>query len=378
MASQSAHTIITEEKLSKDTAPVISVILPVYNTEAYVREAVQSILNQTYTQFELIIINDASTDGTLQVLQSFNDSRIKVITNQTNEKVVRCLNKGLDLARGQYIARMDADDIAMPQRFEKQLNAFGNDPSLDVCATWAKAFQNEEHGFIPHPDHDDLKASLLFHNVIIHPTVMFRKKTFDKYQVRYEETFTNAEDYGLWTAVIDKMRFAVVPQVLLMYRIHGNNVSVHHSKNWDEIKRMNYMVYKSFLSRLHLHFSEQQLNLHLVLGFNLPVRLKATDVKIILHNLSNISAANKKYNYFNKLSLQNEIIKKAIGLISKSTSKVVAIVYCIIWLFKTYTLSEILLFIPYRYKKGRLFIKYYQQPENVKVFATNNSIVPVV
>ncbi len=127
--------------------PKISVVLPVYNSEKYIAEAVQSILDQTFTDFELLIINDASTDGTLQILESFKDDRLKIINNPTNLKVVKSLNKGLELAQGEFIARMDADDIAYPQRFEKQIAYFKKYPQVDVCGTWVQAFGDDNFIF---------------------------------------------------------------------------------------------------------------------------------------------------------------------------------------------------------------------------------------
>ena len=108
--------------------PLVSILMPVYNSEKYLREAIKSILNQTFTNFELIIINDGSTDNSLKIIKSFKDNRIKIIKNKGNLGLIKTLNKGIDLAQGKYIARMDADDIAMPKRLEKQIAFFNENP----------------------------------------------------------------------------------------------------------------------------------------------------------------------------------------------------------------------------------------------------------
>ena len=126
----------------KQKSPLISVILPVYNAEKYLAEAIDSILNQTFTDFEFIIINDGSTDNSLSILQSYQtqDSRIRLFSRE-NKGIVMTMNEGIDLARGEWLARMDADDIAMPSRFERQLQHL-KETSADICGAWIEFFGN--------------------------------------------------------------------------------------------------------------------------------------------------------------------------------------------------------------------------------------------
>ena len=119
--------------------PKITVLMPVYNGEKYLRESVDSILNQTFTDFELLIINDGSTDSSMEILNSYSDSRIRIVTNEVNLRLIKTLNKGIDLATGEYIARMDCDDIADPKRLEIQLQYMEKHPDVAVCGTGVKA-----------------------------------------------------------------------------------------------------------------------------------------------------------------------------------------------------------------------------------------------
>jgi glycosyltransferase involved in cell wall biosynthesis len=205
--------------------PVISVILPVYNGEKYVAESIDSILNQTFTDFELIIINDGSTDNSLQVLQAYQkfDTRIRLITRE-NKGLVATLNEGIDLARGAWIARMDADDISMPQRFEKQLQWLTK-TKADICGSWIRFFGAENRPVRQHPHTDaGIKAEMLFSPGFAHPTVMM-KAALVKLE-RYDSAWENAEDYDLWErAVRAGWKMTNVPEVLLCYRLHEQQVS---------------------------------------------------------------------------------------------------------------------------------------------------------
>lgn len=296
--------------------PLVTVILPVYNTEKYIAEAVQSILNQTFKDFELLVINDASTDNTLAILENFTDARLKIITNPVNFKVVKSLNRGIEQAKGEFIARMDADDISLPQRLEKQIELLQSEQHLDVCGSWVQKFGDENEIHAPATTHDEIKGALLFHNIIIHPTVMFRKKSFEVHGFKYDEGFINAEDYGLWEQAIDRLKFALIPEVLLKYRIHDNNVSVHKASNWQVVKDMNFKVYRSFLSKLNIHPTEEELNMHINLGFGLIENISSAELKMYLQWLNWLSAANTKSKYIKEAVFREQFVQKVCNLTS--------------------------------------------------------------
>ena len=202
--------------------PKVSVIMPVYNTkEEYLREAIESILNQTFPDFEFIIINDGSTNNAEDIILSYKDKRIRYI-KQKNSGVAKTLNYGFDIAQGKYIARMDSDDISLPFRFEKQVEFLERNKGVSAVCSSIEIFPQVKISKTP----KEIKfLDLYFFNCICHPTVMLRRSDFNKHNLRYDPSFTS-EDYELWTRVVKVLKFCSLQEVLLKYRIHGENISL--------------------------------------------------------------------------------------------------------------------------------------------------------
>jgi glycosyltransferase involved in cell wall biosynthesis len=210
----------------------ISVLLPCYNSEKYIAEAVQSILDQTYTNFELIILDDGSTDRTKEIIGSFRDERIRFEYELENKGIVFQLNKGISLAEGVYIARMDADDISKPERFKKQIEflELKKNNHIVVLGTDAVAI-GESKDQIIHKNYQPAQISFLlnFYCPLLHPTVIMRKSVFSV-SLKYSNDYKFAEDYALWRLIDNGENIAVLPEVLLLYRIHRDQT------NKDEIR----------------------------------------------------------------------------------------------------------------------------------------------
>lgn len=202
--------------------PKISVIMPVYNGARYLREAIESILNQTYSDFEFIIVNDGSTDESEKIIQSYEDDRIIYVKNDTNQKICVTLNKGLDLARGEYIARMDCDDISMPTRFERQKFFLDKHPSIGIIGSDIIVFGDgvEEQYFAFEHDKYKCKASLLFNVSFAHSVVMMRRIIIERYKLRYKEAYKGVEDFELWWRMAQYCEMTNLPEPLLRYRKH--------------------------------------------------------------------------------------------------------------------------------------------------------------
>lgn len=207
----------------------ISVLMPVYNTnKKYLKQSIESILKQTYKDFEFIIIDDGSDIKTKKFLKSFKDDRIVLIENEKNLGLIKTLNKGIKLAKGEFIARMDADDISTPDRFEKQLLYMTKNPEIGVLGSAFQIFQKREEKIVmPTTDEDAKKMLQTGVSPFAHPSVMIRKDLLE--DVQYSETFKHCEDLALWAKLYDKTQFANLPDVLLKYRWHGNNVSKKHT-----------------------------------------------------------------------------------------------------------------------------------------------------
>jgi glycosyltransferase involved in cell wall biosynthesis len=220
--------------MGKDTVE-ISVIMTVYNGEKFLREAIDSVLNQTFQDFELIIIDDGSTDSTVQTIKSYNDPRIQLIENCQNRGQSYSRNLGIKESNGEYIAIMDADDIALPKRLEIQYEYLKSNTEISLCGSWIEVI-GEEGDFkkirkVP-TENFEIKADLIFNCPIIHPTVIFVKKDFVENGFFYDEEFKYAQDMELWSRAMFKLNFYNLPIPLLKMRF-GNSLSISF-KNKEE------------------------------------------------------------------------------------------------------------------------------------------------
>ncbi len=206
--------------------PKISVIMPVYNASKYLFESINSILNQTYRDFEFIILNDSSTDDSLLILQKFQiqDNRIILINKENNVGPATLRNEGFELAKGEFIALMDADDISDLTRFEKQIEVLKNE-SIDLCATnYTKFGESISDEYVKHFEfHNEIKLNFLFGCYIANPTVMLRKKIING--MKYDSTFFPVDDYELLSRLITNHTFYNIQESLLKYRWHETNIS---------------------------------------------------------------------------------------------------------------------------------------------------------
>lgn len=207
-----------------NTIPKITVLMPVYNCELYIKEAVESVLNQSYSDFELLIIDDASTDKTVSIIKTYADSRIQLIEKPLNTGYTNSLNLGLELAQGIYIARMDGDDISMPERFEKQAAFLDVNREVVLCGTLFNVIGSDLVVKLPE-HHDEIKLGLLWGNCMAHPSVMMRKQILDEFSIVYDLSKEPAEDFDLWVRLLSLGKLYNLQEVLLNYRIHSTQVS---------------------------------------------------------------------------------------------------------------------------------------------------------
>lgn len=208
-------------------APKVSVVMSVYNGEKYLKKAVDSVLNQTFRDFEFIIINDGSTDSTADILRGYNDGRMKIIY-QANIGLTKSLNKGIALARGEYIARQDADDISLPSRFAEQVKSLDSRPDIFMVTSWYMIIDGDGHEIIKRilPDEDKVEKFFEIENMICHGSVMFRKNRFIELS-GYHESLRYGQDRELWKRMISNgYKFLIIERSLYKYRISIYNVSL--------------------------------------------------------------------------------------------------------------------------------------------------------
>lgn len=215
-------------------SPLVSIVMPVFNALPWLTEAVESIVNQSYREIEFVIVDDGSSDGSVEVLQKFaaQDSRIELILHSSNSGVPAALNQGIAQCSGKYIARMDADDISAPQRIGLQVDHMERNPSCGVVGSWVyRMRQKGDQRIKAFPErNDDLKLLLMFECCFSHPTVLMRKSFLDRLSFVYDENFRSAQDYDLWSRLRDHCDFYCLQQPLLWYREHEASVSKQAKK----------------------------------------------------------------------------------------------------------------------------------------------------
>lgn len=294
--------------------PMISVVMSVYNAEKYLDEAIQSILNQTYKDFEFIIINDGSTDKSLEIIEKYKaqDERIVLISRE-NRGLIASLNEGIEKARGKYIARMDADDISLPTRFEEQIRFMKENSSLGVCGSWIEVFgENKKPTIWRMPTNDDeLKVRLLFSVTFAHPSVMIRKELIDKYHLKYNKNYLHAEDYKFWVDFSKYTKFANIPKVLLKYRYLDTSVSrlADNAKDEERYKTIS-SISNEVIDKLCVKNTEEENRLHFIIGFNERIKKFSVDLKSLDSYLKKLIIANKHTKVFEEKFLKHFLAMK--------------------------------------------------------------------
>lgn len=245
------------------TTPAVTVLMTVYNGRAYLGEAVDSILAQTCRDFELLIINDGSTDDSLELLLRYTDPRIRLIDQQPNQGIRATLNRGLREARGRYVAIMDQDDISMPTRLERLLACMEAQPELVLCGSAIETFGDHPvTPWVKYFEPDALKVALLFENPICHPSVMLRRSALEARGLEYPKV-PYAEEYSLWVSLALAAPIANLPEPLLRYRAHPRQVS--RSRNEIQCASTNGVLLGQ-LARLGLAATAQDIIVHKMLG----------------------------------------------------------------------------------------------------------------
>lgn len=240
-------------------APKISLIMSVYNGEDYLAEAIESVINQTFTDWELIVINDCSTDSTGEILSGYaaQDSRVKVHTNEVNLRLPSSLNKALSLAEGKYIARMDADDICLPDRLEKQYDFMEKNPEIALSSCRFMTLKNgviSSGGCGGKNDADSIKTLLLVTNPILHPGIIAKAQVIK--ELGYDKTFTCTEDMELWTRfIMSGHKVEILSEYLMIYRLHDKQIT----ETTLEKQRCEVVsIQRNYLAKLLAPMSEEQ------------------------------------------------------------------------------------------------------------------------
>lgn len=240
--------------------PAVTVLMSVYNAERFVAQAVDSVLNQTFTDFEFLIFEDKSTDSSREILRSCSDPRIRLVENTENLGLTKNLAAGMTMARGESIARMDADDICMPDRLERQLEFLHAHPDVSVLGSAVTFFDESGREFVAHQplEHEEIKCTLFYGFTMLHPSVMMRKGDFEKHGLNYDPAFRVSQDHDLWTRAIRRLRFANLHSPLLRMREHENKLGRTRKPMQQELSDL---VRTRQLNELGLAVTSRQLQL---------------------------------------------------------------------------------------------------------------------
>lgn len=276
----------------------ISVVMPVYNVEiSMLEEAVNSILSQTFQDFEFIIIDDASNDDTYNYLNGIKDERIILIRNSEHLGITKSLNIGLKEAKGKYIARMDGDDISLPQRFEKQYEYMESHPDVIVCGTGVEIFGERSKKYCRKiSDPESYRVLLLFTNPgPMHPTAFFNRELLLRYHITYDERLECAQDYGLWTVISRYGNVFNLNDILLRYRTHNRQISSAHVEKQIACDKL---ILEGLLKELLGSVTKEEIELHYTYAYG---RVKGVTVNAEMYSwFRRLIDTNNRVGVYNK------------------------------------------------------------------------------
>ena len=220
-------------------APLVSVLMPVYKTAPYLREAMDSMLCQTFKDFELIVFNDCSPDNAEKILDAYDDPRIIRYKGEKNVGLSNVLNVGIGMARGKYIARMDSDDISLPQRLQVQIDYLDKHTDVDLVSVGMQLFGARETTWIREQNVEKVKIEALFHSPVLHASSVWRKDSFEQYGLRFRQEMVPSEDYDLWTrSLVKGLKLINLPDVLYKYRIHDAQATFQTDKTAEKDRQV--------------------------------------------------------------------------------------------------------------------------------------------
>ena len=225
-------------------SPMVSTLMPVYKTAPYLREALDSILSQTFTDYELIVLNDCSPDNADEILDSYSDPRIVRYKGEKNVGLSNILNIGIGMARGKYIARMDSDDLSLSDRLQIQVDYLESHPDIDLISVGMQLFGAKDEVWVREPNPDKVKINALFHSPILHASSVWRRERFEENGLRFRQEMVPSEDYDLWTrALVKGLKLVNLRQVLYKYRIHPAQATTRTdlTAEKDRIVQQNYL-----------------------------------------------------------------------------------------------------------------------------------------
>ena len=290
---------------------MISVLSSVYNeTLAEIRESLDSILSQSYTDFELIVLDDCSPDNSAEILDTYTDPRIVRYRGEKNVGLSNVLNVGMQLARGEYIARMDSDDLSTHERLAVQVAYLDAHPEIDLCSCGMELFGAKQETWVRENNPEAVKITALFYSPILHASSVWRRASFERVGLRFQQEMVPAEDYDMWTrAMAAGLQLVNIPQVMYKYRIHPSQVTMQTDRTAKKDKE----VKAKYLTTIFGAELAEKIDL-------LPAQRKE-DLKRVKQSVESILDANKTRGYFEQARLSkrlwNYYYRNVVGVLSQ-------------------------------------------------------------
>lgn len=297
----------------------ISVVMPTYNTPIpFLKEAVESVLDQTFRDFEFIIIDDGSTNESTVYLDGLTDPRVRLIRNEINLGITKSLNIGFRAAKGKYVARMDDDDVSLPERFEKQLAFMESHPDVIVCGTRTAGIGERplvKNAVIEDMEH--YRVRMLFGNPgPQHPTAFFSREKLIEYSIEYNEQLFYSQDYGMWVTISQLGKICIMPDVLLYRRVYADQVSKAHRERQIECDKM---TQRKLLTQLLGSVTEEELDLHY--HYSTGYYRDVTITSQITEWYDRLIAANAQKRIYDQKKLKQRILQIKRNLIEQTFTK---------------------------------------------------------
>ncbi|WP_025730533.1 glycosyltransferase family 2 protein [Atopobacter phocae] len=269
----------------------VTVLLPMYNSEKYIARCIESLVNQTYKDFDVLIINDGSTDQSKEIVESFKDQRIHLLENDKNRGIIYTLNRGLSLINGEYIIRMDSDDVCLPDRFQRQVDFMDSHRNIAVSGTFIRIKANEKKQKKEVPTTPKkVRTEHLFRSALMHPTVIMRNSVIKKEKYQYNPIHEATEDYGLWQKISFKYDLANLPEVLLEYTDNIEGITNNANKNLKKRDESHITIYKELFNFLNIKYSDQDLQVYR-LFLTERLTINEQNIEILLNILTKLSNA---------------------------------------------------------------------------------------
>ncbi|NHE55647.1 glycosyltransferase family 2 protein [Cyclobacterium plantarum] len=301
--------------------PQLSVVMPVYNGEKYLEEAINSVLNQTFTDYELLIIDDGSTDSSIEIIKSINDSRIRLIKNETNKGVAYTRNVGLKEAKGEYLAWMDCDDLIEPDRFEIQLKYLKENAEIGICGTALKRFgEGKPRVSREFSDPEMIKAALLFYPAIRPATAMYRMEMIRKAKLSYDTRLAVAEDYDFYLQASFHFPIKNIDPVLYHYRASEKSIMKVYSERKQQLFEFHKIIYSKAFEKMGILKQEKNYKLHYGCASTQLIS-SYTELTEIYNWLLYLKERNKKVELYSKNSF-NKVLASIFFFVCKKSSQI--------------------------------------------------------